>query len=255
MTTTAPTFRTFVREPFDLAIGQPHQFLISLASVSIVSAEAATLVPLPFNIFLAVGAEWAYLRGLISGAGVKTRWSAALNTSAFLLVVLYGALWGFRGFDLIPPKPDPWLAIVLTIVHIGTIGAVTICSAMLHRVGADVKALEAKQVADAEAERNQRNLDAEAERNRLRLQAAAELEIEMRRKDAELKLEAERNRLRLQAAAERRNLRNATGAVADAQPKRAHPIIYSGVEYPSIQAAADAHGISRQAMTKRLKKQ
>lgn len=251
MTTTAPTFRTFVREPFDLALGQPHQFLISLASVAIVSAEAASLVPFPFNITLAIGAEWAYLRGLITGAGVKTRWSAALNTSAFLLVVLYGALWGFRGFGLIPAKPEPWLAIVLTIVHIGTIGAVTICSAMLHRVGADVRSLEAKQVADAERERNQRNLDADAERARIWRDAQLQLDIETRRQQALLQLDADRARLRAETRAA---TRRATGTLADAQPKRAQPIVYNGVEYPSIQAAADAHGISRQAMAKRLKK-
>lgn len=31
-------------------------------------------------------------------------------------------------------------------------------------------------------------------------------------------------------------------------------IVYNGVEYPSIQAAAEAHGITRQAMAKRLQK-
>src|SRR6266542_578709 len=128
MTTT--TFRAFVREPFDLALGQPHQLLISSASVEIVAAEAATIVPYPYNILLAVGAEWAYLRGLISGAGVRTRWAGALNVSAVALVVLYGSLWGFRGFHLIPDAPAPWAAVLLTIVHIGSIGAVTICSAI-----------------------------------------------------------------------------------------------------------------------------
>lgn len=252
-TTQASPLRAFILEPVSFAVSQPGQILISSASVAIVAAEAGTLIPFPFNLALAIGAEWVYLRGLISGSGVKTRWAAALNWSAVLLVVCYGALWGFRGFHLIPEAPPAWAAVLLTIIHIGCIGAVTICSAMLHRAGEDVKAFAARQVADAEAERNRRNLEAEAERNRRAHDAAAELAIEMRRQDAELRLETERNRLRTQAAAERAQLRSATKAAVAAQPGRA-PVIVDGVEYPSIQAAADAHGITRQAMSKRLKK-
>ena len=252
-TTQVSPLRAFILEPVSFAVSQPGQILISSASVAIVAAEAGTLIPFPFNLALAIGAEWVYLRGLISGSGVKTRWAAALNWSAVLLVVCYGALWGFRGFHLIPEAPPAWAAVLLTIIHIGCIGAVTICSAMLHRAGEDVKAFAARQVADAEAERNRRNLEAEAERNRRAHDAAAELAIEMRRQDAELRLEAERNRLRVQAAAERAHLRSATRAAVAAQPGRA-PVIVDGVQYPSIQAAADAHGITRQAMSKRLKK-
>lgn len=252
-TTQASPLRAFILEPVSFAVSQPGQILISSASVAIVAAEAGTLIPFPFNLALAIGAEWVYLRGLISGSGVKTRWAAALNWSAVLLVVCYGALWGFRGFHLIPEAPPAWAAVLLTIIHIGCIGAVTICSAMLHRAGEDVKAFAARQVADAEAERNRRNLEAEAESNRRAHDAAAELAIEMRRQDAELRLETERNRLRTQAAAERAQLRSATKAAVAAQPGRA-PVIVDGVEYPSIQAEADAHGITRQAMSKRLKK-
>lgn len=249
MTTT--TLKTFVREPFDLALGQPHQFLISAASVAIVSAEAATLVPFPLNISLAVGAEWAYLRGLISGAGIKSRWSAALNTSAFLLVVLYGALWGFRGFHLIPDTPDPWLAIVLTIIHIGAIGAVTLCSAMLHRAGESVKAEQHRIAVALEDERNRRNQEIEDARNQEWRRAQLELEIEKQRQQAALAIETERARLRAEARAAAR----AATAPQVARNQARNPVIVDGVEYPSIQAAADAHGISRQAMAKRLKRE
>lgn len=153
------TIRAFVREPFDLALGQPHQMLISSASVAIVAVEAATIVPWPFNIALAVGAEWAYLRGLISGAGVKTPWAARLNWAAFLLVVLYGSLAGLRGFHLIPADPSPFVAVLLTIIHIGAISAVTLCSAMLHRAGEDAKATARKAGEDREIERQRRIQD------------------------------------------------------------------------------------------------
>lgn len=250
MTTT--TFKSFISEPFDLALGQPHQMLISSASVAIVAVEAASLVPWPFNILLALGAEWAYLRGLISGAGVKTGWSAALNWAAFLLVVLYGALAGFRGFHLIPAAP-PWgVAVLLTFIHIGAISAVTLCSAMLHRAGEDAKQVLREKDAQLVADRELRNQQREDARNQVRQEAEDALLIEMRRKDAELRLEKEAARLRLEIASERAQLR---AAHRPAQP-RTHPrIVYGGVAYPSVQSAADAHGITRQAMSKRLKKE
>ncbi len=246
MTTT--TFKSFIAEPFELAIGQPHQMLISSASVAIVAAEAATLVPFPFNIALAVGAEWAYLRGLISGAGVKTRWSAALNSSAFLLVFLYGALVGFRGFHLIPDAPPVGVAVLLTIIHIGTISAVTFCSAMLHRAGEEYKRVSREKVQRDEDARNRRNQESEDARNQTWRDAKLQIEIEKERQQALLQIEAERTKLRAEARAQRRT---ATAQLVAAQPG----IIYDGVEYPSVQAAADAHGITRQAMSKRLKKE
>lgn len=214
MTTTSPTtFRAFVREPFDLALGQPHQLLISSASVAIVAVEAASIVPWPFNIALAIGAEWAYLRGLISGAGVKTRWAAALNWAAFLLVALYGALAGFRGFHLIPDKPDPWAAVVLTIIHIGAISAVTLCSAMLHRAGEDAKAAKLQIAADREA------TQAAADR-------AYQAELQKRRDDQQLELEAQwkRTQLAIEAEKQRAELKMQAQHARIKMRRDAHPV-------------------------------
>lgn len=169
MTTQAASFKAFILEPFELAVGQPHQVLISSASVSIVALEAATLIPFPANIALAIGAEWAYLRGLISGHGTKTRWAPALNWSAVLLVICYGSLWGFRQFHLIPDAPPTWAAVLLTLIHIGGIGAVTLCSAMLHRVGMDMKAVE-QHKRDQEEEDRQRRLQNERDKLALELE-------------------------------------------------------------------------------------
>lgn len=249
MTTT--TFKVFVREPFELALGQPHQMLISSASVAIVAVEAASIVPWPFNVALAVGAEWAYLRGLISGAGIKTRWAYALNISAVALVALYGLLAGFRGFHLIPETP-PWgVAVLLTIIHIGAISAVTLCSAMLHRAGEDAKRLSREKAAQEVAERDKRNQQLEDARNQAWRDAQLEIEIEKQRQQALLQVEADRAKMRAEARAQRRAA--TIGAVAG-QPQR-NRIIIDGVEYPSVQAAADAHGITRQAMSKRLRKE
>lgn len=204
------TIRAFVREPFDLALGQPHQMLISSASVAIVAVEAVTIVPWPFNIALAIGAEWAYLRGLISGAGVETPWAARLNWAAFLLVVLYGGLAGLRGFHLIPDAPPPLAAVLLTFIHIGAISAVTLCSAMLHRAGEDAKAAARKIMTDREDARQQRiaderaALDLEMERKRQELAlyeqaeaAKAAREIERERVRAELRMQSADSRMKM----------------------------------------------------------
>lgn len=204
---TATTIKSFVSEPFELALGQPHQMLISSASVAIVAVEAASIVPWPFNIALAVGAEWAYLRGLISGAGIKTRWAQALNISAVALVALYGMLAGFRGFHLIPDTP-PWgVAVLLTIIHIGAISAVTLCSAMLHRAGEEAKARTMR-------ETEQRD---QARRDKLQAENDA-IELEMRRKRQEMEMwqqaEEFKARLKMQSANARMEMRR------NAQPER-----------------------------------
>lgn len=211
MTTT--TISAFVREPFDLALGQPHQMLISSASVAIVAAEAATLVPYPYNILLAIGAEWAYLRGLISGAGVRTPWAARLNVSAVMLVVLYGSLWGFRSFHLIPDDPPAGVAVLLTLIHIGSIGAVTICSAMLHRVGEDAKA-ELVRTATAREDARQQRIEDE--------RAVIALDMERKRQELALWEQAQEAKARLKMRAHNaphRMRRDATQARVNACPK------------------------------------
>lgn len=149
MTTHATVKRSFfdamIAEPIELAISQPHQALISSASVYLVAAEAAMLIAWPWNVLMAIGAEWAYLKGLSSGQAIKTPWAARLNWSAVALVVLYGSLWGLRKFGVPLPSEgytatEPWAiagAVVLTFVHILAIGAVTLCSAMVHRAMLD----------------------------------------------------------------------------------------------------------------------
>ena len=220
----AAPLRAFVLEPFELAVSQPHQFLISSASVSIVAMEAASLVPWPFNIGLAIGAEWAYLRGFITGAGVKTRWASALNWAAVALVFGYGTLWGLRSFHLIPDAPAPWLAVLLTIIHIGAIGAVTICSAMLHRVVMDAQAA-AQQAARARADERAAS-DEQARRDReaaelayqdeqRRARDAMQLELERQWKEAQIKEASARVRAELRASVRAQSPPSASGTTTN----------------------------------------
>jgi len=217
MTTTSPTtFRAFVREPFDLALGQPHQMLISSASVAIVASEALGFTPFPFNIALAVGAEWAYLRGLITGAGVKTRWAAALNWAAIFLVFGYGSLWGFRSFHLIPEAPPAWAAVLLTLIHIGSIGAVAICSAMLHRASMDAQAAEQLRVQQLEQDRAAAEQAYQDKLRRMRDEQQLELEAEWKRTQLAIEAERARAELKMQRTNARKEMRR------DARSERAN---------------------------------
>lgn len=192
-------WRAVAVEPVALAISQPHQALISSASVYLVAAEAGTLIAAPFNVLLAVGAEWAYLKGLSSASRVTSPWAARLNWAAVLLVILYGSLWGFRKFGVLPPAGEPVgdmaLGVVLTLIHILSIGAVTLCSAMVHRDEASVGA--------AREERLQ------AERDRIA--------IEVERKRAELAAWEEGQRAVARLKAEERDRKSARLAVRTAR--------------------------------------
>lgn len=261
MTTTVhkrTLFDALIVEPLDLAVSQPHQFFISALSVYLVASEAAMLAPSPFNWLMAVGAEWAYLRGLSSGETTATVWNKRLIAAAVALLILYGSLWGMRQFGALPKThavaDGPWAiagAIVLTLIHILSIGAVTFCSAMIHRDVLEAARVSRESRLREEEDRNQRNRATEDARNQKLQEAEDALRLEMRRKDAELCLMEETERRKMQLAAERAQLRART---RQAQPKTQPKIIYNGVEYPSIQAAADAQGITRQAMAKRLRK-
>ena len=252
-------FDAVLVEPIELAISQPHQALISALSVYLVASEATMIAHPAVGWAMAIGAEWAYLRGLSSGEHSSTPWCRRLIIAAAMLVFLYGSLWTLRQFGVLPHDhvmvDGPWSiagAVALTLIHIGTIGAVTFCSAMVHR---DVttaarlsREIELRQVAD----REKQLVASEDARSRAWRDAKLEIEIEKERQQALLQVETERTRLRAEARAQRRA---AVAAQPRAQPGLQPKIIYNGVEYPSIQAAADAHGISRQAMSKRIKRE
>jgi hypothetical protein len=181
-------------EPVELIISQPHQALISSASIFLVAAEAAILIDWPFNVLLAIGAEWAYLKGLSSGQQVRTRWAAALNWSAVILVVLYGSLWGLRKFGAIPDVPPIWGAILLTLVHILCIGAVTICSAMVHAAMLAEQRTAREQKQAEQDERAQRLRDEADERERRLQDEQAAIEVEKQRAQVQAQIEWQRRK-------------------------------------------------------------
>jgi hypothetical protein len=214
-------------EPLQLALDQPPQLLISAASVFLVAAEAGILIDAPWNVFLAIGAEWAYLRGLCSGQAARTRWSAWLIWAAIVLVIAYGSLWGLRKFGLIPDAPPPWAAILLTALHIGCISAVTLCSAMCHRAeliarrSADEQAaqVERERLDAAEADQRRREQEEAAyllEQRKLR--DAMQLDLERQYKEQQLKQLSARARLELRQSVRAQQPPIALGTATNTAP-------------------------------------
>ena len=196
-----------VFEPIELIISQPHQALISSASVFLVAAEAGMLIEWPYNVLLGIGAEWAYLRGLSSGQSVQTRWATALNWSAVALVVLYGSLWGLRKFHAIPESPSVAGAVLLTLIHICCIGAVTLCSAMVHSTMLRAERQAAEQKAAEQADREKRIQDQRDEIDVEAARKAAELAAWEAGQRAALAIETERMRAKMQLKMQAQNAR------------------------------------------------
>lgn len=162
----------------DLVQAQPHQVLISSASVAIVASEAAALIPVPFNVLMAVGAEWAYLRGLASSPRGSRGWVAALNWGALILVVLYGMLWGARKFGALPDEPAGAGAWLLTAAHILPVAFLSLAAAQVHRSAVEAEAVERATHEAEAAERATRLQLEDDERQRRRQERLDEIEAQ-----------------------------------------------------------------------------
>jgi len=173
-------FAVVVGEPLSLAKDQPHQVLLSTGSVAIMAQFAAHggIVHPAVGYCIAVGVEWAYLRGLASDSRAQSHWGAALNWSAFAIVVLWGVLWVATIYKAIPERPGGGLALALGAAHIVPIAWLALCSAMCHRTAVRADALAAGQAAREHEvwEREQ----AEKDRELLRWKEAQRLKSEIK---------------------------------------------------------------------------
>lgn len=214
-----------IYEPVQLAISQPHQALISALSVYLVASEAAMLAHAPFNWLMAIGAEWAYLRGLSSGETTATPWNKRLIAAAVALLILYGSLWGLRQFGALPKEhvmaEGAWAvsgAVALTLVHILSIGAVTFCSAMCHRDMLEAERVSREKVEDEQRQADARKQDREEERQALIQAEQDKLALEMERKRQELAIWEEGQAAKMRAQNARASMRrNARPARANAE--------------------------------------
>mgnify|MGYP001562516429 CR=1 FL=1 len=214
---------------------------------------------------LAIGFEAIYLSGLIAAdRTVKSRWATAMIIAAALTSLIYGLLYVLGIYEVIPKKPAGAVAFGLALAHVLPMPILSLCAARLYhaskahalatqRATEEAERKRTQDEKDAEVARNQKWRDAELarrlrneeEEDRLRLENAR-LDAELARREREYATKAQH---RAAVAQSRSRNQNATVSTAT------RVVVYDGVEYPTIQAAAQAHGISRQAMTKRLAKQ
>lgn len=173
MTTTQLSWRVVIAEPLSLAMAQPHQALISCASVALMAqfASSSKIIDPIVGYALAIGVEWAYLRGLVADSKTTTAWGARLNWSAFAIVVLWGCLWCLKQFGIITETPTDALAFGLALAHVVPIAWLSLCSAMSHRAMVQAEA--------AHVQVQQQRFDDEARRlreaqNALQLEEAKE---------------------------------------------------------------------------------
>lgn len=134
-------FDALIGEPLELALSQPHQILLSTGSVALMGSFASSsgIVDPLVGYLIAIGVEWAYLRGLASDSRAQTRWGGILNWSAFGIVVLWGVLWCAQKFGVfVEAKGGWWLAAA----HVVPVAWLSLCSAQCHRaaIGEEKKA-------------------------------------------------------------------------------------------------------------------
>lgn len=213
---------------------------------------------------LAIGFEIIFLSGLIAAdRTAKSRWIGALVVAASFTSFTYGMLYVLGIYEVIPEKPEGAVAVALALAHVLPMPVLSLCAARLyHASRAQAVAIEQTRIA-AEAKRTQDEenatvararqwRDAEVARQLRNQEAEDQLRLENARKDADLARwqaeQATKAQHRSAVAAARGRNQSATVAAT------ARTIVYDGVEYPTIEAAAKAHGISRQAMSKRLRK-
>jgi len=249
MATIVPnTARRFtIAEPVKAAWEHANQFFVTSAAAFMSAAFSMQHDVLPWWIAvpLAIGFEWTYLRGLASADKVgKTLWAPALNWSAMATSIVYGVLFVLGHYHVIPVEPSGWTAFYLAIAHVIPMAVLSFCGANLRRV----QKLE-------EVARNQKLVAVQDERNQREQDAATELRLEMQRKEAELALHMKVELAKAQLKSEVARNQTATSNGTAPATKVVRKILYNGAEYATIQAAADAHGITRQAMSKRIEKE
>lgn len=185
MTTTfrEPTlWEAVVVEPLSLVKSQLHQVAISTTSVVIMASFAghSGLVPWFIGYVLAVGIEWAWLRGIASDTQAPSRWGIWLSGTAVFIIITWGGLWSLIVYKVIPDPPGTAWGIGLAIAHIVPIAVLSLCSAMAHRT--------------AHIARHQQQSEADRARLEFEQQQAAE--------DARLRRWAEAQRIKAEQEAD-----------------------------------------------------
>lgn len=152
-------------EPLDLAVSQPHQILLSTGSIALMGsfASSSNIVHPLAGYLIAIGVEWAYLRGLASDSRAQTAWGGILNWSAFAIVVLWGVLWCAQQFKVFDEASGGW---ALAAAHVVPVAWLSLCSAQCHRAAIGE---EKKHAGRLQSERENMALDFERKQQELAL--------------------------------------------------------------------------------------
>jgi hypothetical protein len=165
---------------------------------------------------LAVGVEWAYLKGLASDSRAPTRWGTALNWSAFIVVVLWGVLFVASKVGAVDLHARGLGGFLLALAHVVPIAWLSLCSAMTHRAAMTLQASRETQIEDAARERQRQIEDAEQARQmRIREQQDA-LQLKSAQEAADLAAWEAAQRTKLALELERKTaLRSARANTAN----------------------------------------
>jgi hypothetical protein len=236
MTTTLPrrVWAATVGDLIDLALAQPHQVMLSTGSVAIMAQFAAHsgIVDPRVGYCIAIGIEWAYLRGLASAAKSPTRWAATLNWSAFAVVVLWGVLWVATVYGALPTRPTGGAAFWLAVAHVVPIAWLSLCSAMCHQAGAARAAREAE-----DDRRWHRELERKAEERRALI---------------DTKVYAREQAIRLSAANSSQAVQTASGTAATITAEQVARTLREHPDKPKAQVAREL-GIGRTRLYELIK--
>lgn len=181
-------FNALISEPLELALSQPHQILLSTGSVALMGSFAASskIVDPLIGYLIAIGVEWAYLRGLASDSRAQTAWGSVLNWSAFGIVVLWGVLWCAQQFGVYAETSGSWW---LAAAHVVPVAWLSLCSAQCHRaaMGAEKRAKAQQDTQRRTWELTQEDEDRKLERWKEAQRVKTELEIQKKAASAAMR--------------------------------------------------------------------
>lgn len=234
-------FSYTISGPIATAWEMAPQTAITSASVYLVAMFGMSHHILPWWIAvpMALGFEWTWLRsirtaGLVRKGVEADRWINLLTWTALITVVAYGILYiiGLPSIGIIPEAPGKEWGIALALAKVIPIALMGFAAANLHRI-------HKQQIVADQAARESEN------RARLADLQAQQDAIEMERKRKLMELDVWRQGL---------EVKRAMRASLAPPPSRKKPVVIDGVTYESRAAAAQALGISPQAVSKRANK-
>jgi hypothetical protein len=246
----------FLTEPIETAIELAPQTLITSASVFMVAQFGMSHGILSWEIawLMAVGFEWTWLRGVRTAGLVKRtvdseRWIKLLTGTALVTVIAYGMLYiiGLPIFGVIPEHPGQEWGIALAVAKVVPIALMGYAAANLHRIHKQ-EVLRDARMRQEEAETRVRRLQAEQDERSLKHQQELDaIAVERERKLADLELWQKGQEMKRALRAQSRTL--------PVPQQRKRPITINGVTYESRAAAAQAIGVTPQAISKRARRE